>query len=125
MIKFINHPSELDAIDLAGRYILRSLNYHWFAFGKAAIVTGRRGTILDLEREEQEYCRQRGRKVYTGSGKRYPGGVTPVSAVACVCDTPEEVNTIIQLNVDAEEEFNLMKTRTHQRVLGLEGMSFA
>lgn len=123
MIRFIKDPNELYDIELTGKYILRNLNYHWFAFGKAAIVTRRRGTVLDLDREQLEFCSRRGRQVYTGSGKRYPGGRTLISDVAIVCDTPDEVNAIIQIDVDAEREFNDMKERTHAKVLALAGAS--
>jgi hypothetical protein len=39
MIKMINDPVELAGEDVTGKYVLRKLNYHWFAYGNAAIVT--------------------------------------------------------------------------------------
>ena len=95
MIRMIEDPAELAGEDITGKYILRKLNYHWFAYGKAAIVTACKGTILQLDREETVYSEQWGRRAYTGTGKRYPGGICPISAVACVCDTPDDVNAVI------------------------------
>ncbi|MGF0538568.1 hypothetical protein ACQQ2Q_11275 [Agrobacterium sp. ES01] len=119
MIRLIEDPAELRGEDITGKYILRKLNYHWFAYGKAAVVTSVDGTLLNLEREELSYSEQWGRRVYTGNGKRYPGGVCPISAVACLCDTPDEVNSVIQMNVEAEREFHKLIAKTEAKVRSL------
>lgn len=119
MIRMIEDPSELNGEDITGKYILRKLNYHWFAYGKAAIVTACKGSLLELDREETVYSERWARRAYTGEGKRYPGGVCPISAVACVCDTPDDVNAVIQLDVDAQEEFYRLIAKTEGRVRDL------
>jgi len=119
MIRMIEDPAELAGEDITGKYILRKLNYHWFAYGKAAIVTACKGTILELDREETVYSEHWGRRAYTGTGKRYPGGICPISVVACVCDTPDEVNAVIQLDVDAQDEFYRLIARTEAKVRAL------
>jgi hypothetical protein len=119
----IEDPSELAGEDITGKYILRKLNYHWFAYGKAAVVTRCRGAILTLEREETVFSDQWGRRAYTGSGRRYPGGTCPISTVACVCDTPDDVNAVIQLDVDAQTEFYDLVARTEGKVRLLAAMS--
>ena len=43
MIRMIEDPAELSGEDITGKYILRRLNYHWFAYGKAGIVTACKG----------------------------------------------------------------------------------
>jgi hypothetical protein len=123
MIRMIEDPSELNGEDITGKYILRKLNYHWFAYGKAAIVTACKGSLLELDREETVYSERWGRRAYTGKGKRYPGGVCPISAVACVCDTPDDVNAVIQLDVDAQEEFYRLIAKTEGRVRDLASAS--
>ncbi|MGO8655413.1 hypothetical protein ACC771_06840, partial [Rhizobium ruizarguesonis] len=70
MIRMIENPAELAGEDITGKYILRKLNYHWFAYGKAAIVIACKGTILQLEREETVYSERWGRRAYTGTGRR-------------------------------------------------------
>ncbi|WP_327211202.1 hypothetical protein [Rhizobium leguminosarum] len=123
MIRLIEDPSELAGEDVAGKYILRKLNYHWFAYGKAAVVTGCRGAILSLEREETVFSERWGRRAYTGSGRRYPGGKCPISTVACVCDTPDDVNAVIQLDIDAQTEFYGLIARTEAKVRALAATS--
>ena len=123
MIRMIEDPAELAGEDITGKYILRKLNYHWFAYGKAAIVTACKGTILQLDREETVYSEQWGRRAYTGTGKRYPGGICLISAVACVCDTPDDVNAVIQLDVDAQEEFYRLIAKTEAKVRALASSS--
>ncbi|MEZ0004202.1 hypothetical protein [Sinorhizobium fredii] len=123
MIRMICDPAELAGEDITGKYILRKLNYHWFAYGKAAIVTACKGTILHLDREETVYSENWGRRVYTGTGKRYPGGICPISAVGCVCDTPDDVNAVIQLDVEAQEEFYRLIAKAEARVHALASSS--
>ncbi|MGV2100629.1 hypothetical protein [Rhizobium sp. 21-4511-3d] len=123
MIRMIQDPAELAGEDITGKYILRKLNYHWFAYGKAAIVTECKGTILHLDREETVYSERWGRRAYTGTGKRYPGGICPISAVACICDTPDDVNAVIQLDVDAQEEFYQLIAKAEARVQALASAS--
>jgi hypothetical protein len=119
MIRMIEDPAELTGEDITGKYILRKLNYHWFAYGKAGVVTACKGTILHLDREETVYSERWGRRVYTGTGKRYPGGICPISAVACVCDTADEVNSVIQLDVETQEEFHQMIAKAKAKVHAL------
>jgi hypothetical protein len=119
MIRMIEDPAELAGEDITGKYILRKLNYHWFAYGKAGVVTACKGTILHIDREETVYSERWGRRVYTGTGKRYPGGVCPISAVACVCDPADDVNSVIQLDVEAQEEFHQLIAKTKARVHAL------
>ncbi|MBP1853277.1 hypothetical protein [Rhizobium halophytocola] len=119
MIRMIEDPAELDGEDITGKYILRKLNYHWFAYGKAGVVTACKGSTLELDREETVYMERWGRRAYSGHGKRYPGGTCPVSAVACVCDTPEEVNSVIQLDVEAHDEFQQLIAKADARVRAL------
>jgi len=123
MIRMIEDPAELTGEDIVGKYILRKLNYHWFAYGKAAIVTACKGSILELDREETVYSARWGRRAYTGTGKRYPGGVCPVSAIACVCDTPDDVNAVIQLDVEAQDEFHQLIAKADARVRALASSS--
>ena len=123
MIRMIEDPAELAGEDITGKYILRKLNYHWFAYGKAAIVISCKGTILHLEREETVYSERWGRRAYTGAGKRYPGGICPISAVACVCDTPDDVNAVIQLDVEAHDEFYRLIAKAEARVHALASSS--
>ncbi len=123
MIRMIEDPAELNGEDITGKYILRRLNYHWFAYGKAAVVTACKGSILELEREETVYSPRWGRRAYTGAGKRYPGGVCPISVVACVCDTPDDVNAVIQLDVDAQDEFHQLIAKADARVRALASSS--
>jgi hypothetical protein len=123
MIRMIEDPAELSGEDITGKYILRRLNYHWFAYGKAAIVTACKGTILHLDREETVYSERWGRRVYSGSGKRYPGGVCPISAVACVCHTADDVNAVIQLDVEAQDEFYQLIAKADARVRALASSS--
>jgi len=123
MIRMIEDPADLAGEDITGKYILRKLNYHWFAYGKAAIVTACKGSILELDREETVYSARWGRRAYTGDGKRYPGGVCPVSAVACVCDTPDDVNAVIQLDVEAQDEFHQLVAKADARVRALASSS--
>lgn len=123
MIRMIQDPAELSGEDITGKYILRRLNYHWFAYGKAAIVTACKGTILHLEREETVYSERWARRAYSGNGKRYPGGVCPISAVACVCDTADEVNAVIQLDVEAQDEFYQLIAKADARVQALASSS--
>ncbi|EJT04786.1 hypothetical protein RCCGE510_12730 [Rhizobium sp. CCGE 510] len=123
MIRMIENPAELAGEDITGKYILRKLNYHWFAYGKAAIVTACKGTILHLEREETVYSERWGRRAYTGNGKRYPGGICPISAIACVCDTPDDVNAVIQLDVEAQDEFYQLIAKAEARVQALASSS--
>ena len=123
MIRMINDPVELAGEDITGKYIPRKLNYHWFAYGKAAIVTACKGTILYLDREETVYSERWGRRAYTGTGKRYPGGICPISAVACVCDTPDDVNAVIQLDVEAQDEFYQLIAKAEARVRALASSS--
>ncbi|WP_426232610.1 hypothetical protein [Pararhizobium sp. DWP3-4] len=123
MIRMIQDPAELSGEDITGKYILRRLNYHWFAYGKAAIVTDCKGTILHLEREETVYSERLGRRAYSGNGKRYPGGVCPISAVACVCDTADDVNAVIQLDVEAHDEFYQLIAKADARVQALAASS--
>jgi hypothetical protein len=123
MIRMIEDPSELNGEDITGKYVLRKLNYHWFAYGKAAIVTACKGSLLELEREETVYSERWDRRAYTGTGKRYPGGVCPISAVACVCDTADDVNAVIQLDVEAQEEFHRLIAKTEGRVRALASYS--
>lgn len=119
MIRMITDPIELMGVDITGKYILRKLNYHWFAYGKAGIVTACNGTILHIEREETVYMERWGRRAYSGNGKRYSGGSCPISSVACVCDTPDDVNAIIQIDVDAQNEFYAFIARTEAQVEAL------
>lgn len=119
MIRMIEDPAELSGEDITGKYILRKLNYHWFAYGKAGIVTACNGSILQIEREETVYSERWGRRAYTGTGKRYPGGVCPISAVACVCDTPDDVNAVIQLDIEAHEEFQQLIAKADAKVRAL------
>lgn len=77
MIRMIENPAELAGEDITGKYILRKLNYHWFAYGKAAIVIACKGTILHLEREETVYSERWSRRAYTGTGKRYLAASVP------------------------------------------------
>jgi hypothetical protein len=119
MIRMINDPNELTGLDLTDKYILRKLNYHWFAYGKVGIVTAHSGTILRIEREETLFSKTLGRRAYLGTGRRFPGGSCPISAVACVCDTPDEVNSIIQIDIDAQAEFHQLIARTEGRVRAL------
>jgi hypothetical protein len=123
MIRMIEDPAELAGEDITCKYILRKLNYHWFAYGKAGIVTACKGTILHIDREETVYSERWGRRAYTGSGKRYPGGICPISAIACVCDTPDEVNAVIQLDVEAQDEFYQLIAKTEARVQALAASS--
>ncbi|MBY5441457.1 hypothetical protein [Rhizobium leguminosarum] len=123
MIRMIENPAELAGEDITGKYILRKLNYHWFAYGKAAIVIACKGTILQLEREETVYSERWGRRAYTGTGKRYPGGICPISAVACVCDTADDVNAVIQLDVEAQDEFYQLIAKAEARVQALASSS--
>ncbi|MBW9113712.1 hypothetical protein JNB88_08710 [Rhizobium cauense] len=123
MIRMIEDPAELDGVDITGKYILRKLNYHWFAYGKAGIVTACKGSILQIDREETVYSERWGRRAYVGTGKRYPGGTCPISAVACICDTPDDVNAVIQLDVDAQAEFYELIARTEAKILALASSS--
>ena len=86
-------------------------------------MTACKGTILHLDREETVYSERWGRRAYTGTGKRYPGGVCPISAVACVCDTPDDVNAVIQLDVEAQDEFYQLIAKAEARVQALASSS--
>ena len=119
MIRMIEDPAELYGEDLTGKYILRKLHYHWFAYGKAGIVTACEGSILKIDREETVYSERWGRRAYSGNGKRYPGGSCPISAVACVCDTAEDVNAVIQLDVEAHDEFQQLIAKAEAKVQAL------
>ena len=73
-------------------------------------------------------CRSTGKlraaaKGARGSKKRYPGGICPISAVACICDTPDDVNAVIQLDVDAQQEFYQLIAKAEARVQALASAS--
>ena len=104
---------------LIGKYVLLRRNHHWLAFGSAYIVKAVRGDVLETEREQLIYLDRWGRRAYSGRGKRYPGCSLAISAVACICDSADEVNSVIQLDVDAHAEFLLLIAKTKSRVHAL------
>lgn len=104
---------------LIGKYVLLRRNHHWLAFGSAYIVKSVRGDILETEREQLIYLDRWGRRAYSGRGKRYPGCSLAISAVACICDSADEVNSVIQLDVDAHAEFLQLIAKTKSKVHAL------
>jgi len=106
-----------------GKYILRKLHYHWFSYGKAGIVTGRSRNILHLEREEMMFSERWGRVAYTGNGRRFPGGSCPLSMVACVCDTCDDVNAVLQLDLEAKVQFHDLVAKAAAKIHTLAQVS--
>ena len=123
MIRMIENPAELAGEDITGKYILRKLNYHWFAYGKAAIVTRLQGNDPASRTGRDGLFRALGSPRLYGQRQTLSRRHLSHSAVACVCDTPDDVNAVIQLDVEAQDEFYQLIAKAEARVQALASSS--
>lgn len=111
----------LSESDVLGKYVLRELPFHWLAFGKARIVTSVVGSRAYLAQERAVQADDGRTMRLTGEGERTPDGYTTLTAIRCICDTPEEVHAVLASSEAANREFRAMLDGAKKRLADLDG----
>ncbi len=121
MIRMVKGRQALGESDVVGKYVLRDQGYHWAALGKPVVVTSISGSRAYVEEERGSWNEEDKRWYLTGEGDRHPAGHINLSTVRCICDTAEEVNTVIETSRLADREFRELLDKAISRLAALDG----
>jgi len=121
MIRIVKKGEKLSEADVIGKYVLQELPYHFMSLGKPRIATKISGSRIYIDRERP--ILKDGLTALTGNGEREADGYVSLFSIRCVCETPDEVNAIVDASRRTMGEFNEFKARAVERVEAFDGMS--